>query len=107
GEVTSRIVNLDLVLASPTWRQRSLHEDAESGTARRHLRVGLEIVDDLVRPRFDDAGFRIATFVEIHADEGIARSEDEADADKPGAVVHRREGALKVVPAVGICDARK
>jgi hypothetical protein len=58
---------VDLVLVS-VW-QLSSHEQPEAGPGRRGLGVGLEGVNDVLRPGVNRAGLRIVAVVQVHGDD--------------------------------------
>src|ERR1043166_1007942 len=73
-----RAAGLTLPLATRTG-ERGTDEDVDAGTAGADLRVGIEPVDPLQRPRLEHAGRGVAAVVQVDARDPVAR-EDEADA---------------------------
>src|SRR5215211_3531136 len=101
GDTEVAVLAIHLYAAAPrSFLLDTADDDVHTGARRRGLDIALggEGVDNILRPRLNLSGLRVAAVIEINTDERIGATEDE-----PDAVVRRLSG---LVSGEGILEAR-
>src|SRR5215204_5636755 len=78
GEVAAPVVSLKASLAvTPLW-QRGSQKDVNTGAGWTNLRVGVELLDNLLGPSLHLSSLRVEAAVQVHTAKIVFRREHEA-----------------------------